>query len=98
MASIPFFRVTKQTSAWPFSVVGPADDSGLGHEGVRDDGALDLGRADPVPRDVQHVVNSADDPEIAVLVEARAVTREIVSRQLAPVLALDSGRRRPRAS
>ena len=36
-------------------------------------GRLDLGRADPVARHVDHVVHAAGDPVVAVLVAAAAV-------------------------
>ena len=71
-------------------LVGPADDGGLGDGRVRHEGALHLGGADAVAGDVEHVVDAADDPEIAVLVEPRAVAGEIVARQLAPVLLLEA--------
>ena len=48
--------------------VREADDRGLGHRLVRDERALDLGGAQPVPRHVQHVVDAAGDPVVAVLV------------------------------
>ena len=38
---------------------------------------FDLGCSHPVTRHVEHVVNAAGDPEIAILVTARAVTRKI---------------------
>jgi hypothetical protein len=51
-------------------LVGAAHGGGLGdRDGVRDQRALDLGGADAVAGDVQHVVDAAHDPEVAVLVE-----------------------------
>ena len=38
-----------------------------------------------MPGDVEHVVDAADDPEIAVLVAARAVAGEVDARDFAPV-------------
>ena len=49
-------------------VVREADHRGLGHRLVRDQRALDLGGAEPVARDVEHVVDAAGDPVVAVLV------------------------------
>ena len=49
-------------------LVRAADDRGLGHLRMIDERALDLHRADPVARDVQHVVDAAEQPEVAVLV------------------------------
>ena len=51
-----------------------------------DQGALDLHRAQPVAGDVEHVVDAAHDPEVAVLVAAGAVAGEVDVRHLAPVL------------
>ena len=52
---------------------------------MRDERALDFGGAEAVAGDVEHVVDAADDPEVAVLVAARAVTGEIHALELAPV-------------
>ena len=41
--------------------VGEGDDSGLGTLGELDERALQLGRPDPVPRHVDHVVDPARD-------------------------------------
>mmetsp|Transcript_1801 Transcript_1801/g.5446 ORF Transcript_1801/g.5446 Transcript_1801/m.5446 type:complete len:469 (+) Transcript_1801:145-1551(+) len=40
-------------------------------------GRLDLGRADPVARHVDHVVHAAGDPVVAVLIAAAAVAGEV---------------------
>src|SRR5687768_17741104 len=47
-------------------LVVPADDRGLGDLRVRDDRRLDLRRRQPVPADVDDVVDAPDDPEVAV--------------------------------
>ena len=60
-------------------VIGPADDGSFGDGRMADQGALDFGGADAVAGDVEHVVDAADDPEIAVLVAARAVAGEIAA-------------------
>ncbi len=54
-----------------------ADDAGFGHGGVLDQRALDLERADEVAGRVDHVVGAADEPEVAVLVFARAVAGDV---------------------
>ena len=79
-------------------VVGLADDGGLGHLGVADQGALDLHRREPVAGDVQDVVDAAHDPVVAVLVAAGAVAGEVAAGDLAPVLLPCSARRRRRGS
>src|SRR5215217_2322105 len=63
-----------------------ADHRSLGHLLVGDDRGLDLGRGHPVARDVEHVVDAADDPEVAVLVLAGRVTDEVhVPAELVPI-------------
>jgi len=42
-----------------------------------DERALDFGGAEAVAGDVEHVIEAADDPEIAVFVAARAVARGV---------------------
>ena len=53
--------------ALALDVVREADDGGLGHLQVGDQGAFDLGGADAMARDVDHVVDPAGDPVVAVL-------------------------------
>ena len=65
--------------ALALDVVRIADDGGLRHLGVRDQRALDLGRAHAVARDVDHVVDAAGDPVIAVRVAAAAVAGEVLA-------------------
>ena len=55
-------------------------DRGLGYEMVSNERAFDFGRADAVAGDVDHVVDAAGDPVIAVLVAAAAVAGEILTR------------------
>ena len=63
--------------ALALDVVRIADHRRLGDERVADQGALDLGGAEPVAGDVEHVVDPAGDPVITVLVAAAAVAGEI---------------------
>src|SRR4051812_22674354 len=58
-------------------LVWVADDCGLGDQGMADQRAFDLGRADAMSRDVDDVVDPARDPVIAVVVAATAVSGEI---------------------
>jgi len=67
--------------------VRPAHRRGLGDGRVADQGAFDLDRAQPVAGDVQHVVDTAHDPVVAVLVAARAVAGEVEAGVFRPVLA-----------
>src|SRR5581483_1620043 len=70
--------------ALPF--VRSANDRCFCHSRMTHQRALDLGRAQPVPGYVEDVVDSAHDPEVAVLVAARAVAGEIITLKFAPVL------------
>ena len=54
--------------ALALEVVRAADHRGLGDGRVGDQRALDLGRAHAVAGDVDHVVDAAGDPVVAVLV------------------------------
>ena len=50
-----------------FEVVRAAHDRGLGDARVIHERAFELHRADAMPRDVQHVVDAAEEPQVAVL-------------------------------
>ena len=54
-----------------------ADDRRLGDRGVLDERRLHLHRADAVSGDVEHVVDAAEDPEVAVVVALGAVAGEV---------------------
>ena len=69
----------------PLQFVGPANRGGFGHVRMADQGALDLDRAEPVPRDVQHVVDAAHDPVVAVRVLAAVVAGQVHVRHFAPI-------------
>src|SRR3954447_21224885 len=63
-----------------------AERRGLGDLRVGHDRRLDLGRRHAVPRDVEHVVDAPDDPEVAVFVLAGGVAHEVdVAAELVPV-------------
>ena len=84
--------------------VRAAADGRLGDPLVVDERRLDLDRRDAMPRDVHHVVDAAEEPEVAVGVDAGAVAREVDTREALPVgraearvVAVDPARhRRPR--
>ena len=63
--------------ALALEVVRVADDGGLGDLGMGVERALDLRRAEPVARHVDHVVDASGDPVVAVLVAAAAVAGEV---------------------
>ena len=89
----------------PRARVGAAADGRLGDLRVVDERALDLDRRDPVAGDVHHVVDAAEQPEVAVLVDPRAVAGEVdvavarpVRLAVALVVPVDPAQhRRPRA-
>ena len=54
-----------------------ADDPGLGHRRVFDQGALDLERADEMAGGLDDIVGPADEPEVPVLVDLGQVARQI---------------------
>ena len=58
-------------------LVGRTDDGGLGDDRVRDERRLDLGGREPVARHVHDVVDAAEQPDVAVLVEVGAVAGEV---------------------
>ena len=90
--SAPPFSVTNATIAWPVVASARAADGRLGHLLVVDQRALDLDRRDAVAGDVHHVVDAAEQPEVAVLVDPRAVAGEVHVRVLRPVRLRRSGR------
>ena len=68
-------------------LVRAADDRRFGDRRMVDERALDLHRADAVAGDVQHVVDAAEEPEVAVVVALGAVAGEVDAvRPLAEVL------------
>src|SRR5262249_52994645 len=62
-----------------------AADRGFGDLLVIDESRLDLDRRDAVAGDVHHVVDPPEEPEVAVLVDARAVAGEVDVAVLRPV-------------
>src|SRR3954462_1178893 len=80
-------------------LVGLADHRRVRHRRMLDQAALDLGRADPVARALDHVVAAALVPEVAVLVHAplvagrRPVADELLFRRarVLPVFEKENG-------
>src|SRR5215467_5104619 len=65
--------------------VVPSGNRSFSHSRVTDQRALDLDGGDAVTRDVHHVVDTAEEPEVAVLVDTRAVADEVGVFPAAPV-------------
>ena len=70
----------------PLDLVGTANDRSFGNGGMTDQGTLDLGGSEAVTGDVEHVIDTADDPEVSLLVTTRSVPREVGTFDLAPIL------------
>src|SRR5688500_11450355 len=68
-----------------FEFVGTSDHGGFGDFRIADERAFDFGGADAVTGDVEHVIDAADNPEVAVLVLSAAVAGEIASFEFAPI-------------
>ena len=96
--------VTYATIAWPVGASLRPQTAASATLGVVDERRLDLDRRDAVAGDVHHVVDAAEQPEVAVLVDSRAVAGEVHAGELYPVgraetrvVAVDAARhRRPR--
>ena len=58
-------------------IIGEADHRGLGHCRVLDQATLKLGGAETVPGNVQDVVDSANDPVVAVFVAGHGITGQV---------------------
>ena len=71
--------------AWPVVVVERPDDRGFSHRGMRHQRRLDLGRRDAVAADVHDVVDAAEQPEIALVVELAPVAGEVAALEPAPI-------------
>src|SRR5271157_2080309 len=59
------------------ALVGTADDRSFGHRRVAGHGVLELHGRKPVARDIDHVVNPAQDPVVTLRVGSRAVARVV---------------------
>ena len=101
-----FLQRHERRDRLPLDLVRPADDRGFGHARMIDERALDFHRADAMSGHVQHVVDAAEQPEVAVGVALGAVAGEVdAGRPPVPVLlhvalgiAVDAAQhRRPRA-
>ena len=77
-------------------VVGRPDDRGLGHGRVVDQRRFDLGGGDAVARHVHHVVDPAEQPDVAVVVDLGAVAGEVPARRTATSRCRGTARGHPR--
>ena len=75
--AVPSFSVTNAATAWPLISCGRPTTAASATLGMIDERALDFHRADAMPRDVEHVVHAAEQPEEAVGVALGAVAGEV---------------------
>ena len=94
---LPGFERDEGGDPLSLQIVGLAHDGRLGHQRMADQRTLDLHRREPMAGDVDHVVDAAHDPVVAVLVAPGAVTGEVAAGDVAPVLSTCSARRRRKA-
>src|SRR5207248_11618918 len=80
------FKCDERDDRRTFQLVGFSDDGCLSHGFMRHQSAFDLSRAETMTGDINDVVDSAHDPEIAVLISARTIAGKIDSGNLRPVL------------
>ena len=62
------------------NLVRLADHRRFGDSGVTDQRRFDFHRAEPVPADIHHIVHSAEDPEVTVVVGLAPVASEVNAR------------------
>ena len=55
------------------------DHGGFRHARIGDQSGLDFHRAEPVPRDLQHIVNAAHDPVAAIGIAVGAVAGDVIA-------------------
>src|SRR5690606_17069113 len=65
--------------ALPLEVVRKGNDSGFSDRIVSDEGTLDFGGANAMPRDIDDVVHPSGDPPVAIFVALAAIAGEVVA-------------------
>jgi len=61
-------------------LIAHPDDGSFGDGVVLDEGGFDLGRGETVTADVDHIVDAAADPVVALVITSSSVTRELERR------------------
>ena len=77
LGSLAFAQRHERGDRLALELVRLSDDGGFGNRGMLDERRLHFHRADAVAGDVQHVVDAAEDPEVAVVVALGAVAGEV---------------------
>ena len=80
-----FLHGDEADDALAFQFIWTTDDGGLGDGRMRNEGAFDFGGAETMTGDVEHVVDAANDPDVAVFVTTCSVASEIPAFEVAPV-------------
>ena len=88
------FERDERGDALAFHLVRHADHRRLGDRFMGDQRAFDLHRAQAMAGDIDHIVDAAHDPEVAVLVAPGAVAGEIAAGDIASSIASRSDRDR----
>ena len=83
---VTFAKNDEGNNTLPLDLVGTADDGRFGHGRMTDQGTFHLGRAEAMTGNIEDIVDTADDPEIPLLVAAGAIAGEVGTLHLAPVL------------
>src|SRR5262249_51067808 len=68
-----------------FEIVRPANDGGFGDLPVAHQRAFDFSGSNAVTRDIEHVIDAADNPEIAILVLSAAIASEVAVGYFGPI-------------
>ncbi len=95
-AGLATFQNYEDSHGLAFQLVRPAHGGGFGHGGMTDQRTFDFDRAQPVSGHVQHIVDAAHDPVVAVSIAAGIVAGQIHVRHFRPILFLVARRRRPK--
>src|SRR5262245_52916973 len=80
----------EHSDRFAFDIVRPTDCGSLRDARMADKRRFDLDRAQSMAADLDHVVDAAHDPVIAVIVLPGVVTRQVVTLELRPILLLVS--------
>ncbi len=94
-ALAPPLKADKRDDALPFELIGAANHRGFGHSRVTHQRRFNFHRAQTVARDVDHIVNAAHHPEVAIAITAGPITGEvdraaISSTQVFPIAAAEA--------
>src|SRR5262245_66240804 len=82
----PFLQRHERGHCLPFDLMRTTDDRSLSDAWIIDECAFNLHRPDPMPRDIQHVVNASEQPIEPVVVSPGPIAGEVRAvRPLAPV-------------